>query len=100
MPDSFGSPHAPQAARVEPVPRTADSSAVRRTTDSTRTPRAADPSRPQVPAADQTLRILSFLARQRGPAPASAIAATLGIPRSTVYHLLATLQEHHFVVHL
>ncbi|WP_235007996.1 IclR family transcriptional regulator [Microbacterium timonense] len=56
--------------------------------------------RPQVPAADQTLRILSFLARQRGPAPARAIATALGLPRSTVYHLLATLQEHHFVVHL
>lgn len=57
-------------------------------------------SRPQVPAADQTLRILSFLARQRGPAPALTIATALGIPRSTVYHLLATLQEHQFVVHL
>jgi len=56
--------------------------------------------RPQVPAADQTLRILSFLARQRGPAPARSIATALGIPRSTVYHLLATLQEHQFVVHL
>jgi DNA-binding IclR family transcriptional regulator len=53
-----------------------------------------------VPAADQTLRILSFLARQRGPAPARAIAQGLGIPRSSVYHLLTTLQEHHFVVHL
>lgn len=57
-------------------------------------------ARPQVPAADQTLRILSFLARQRGPAPARSIATALGIPRSTVYHLLATLQEHQFVVHL
>ncbi|MDF2562641.1 MAG: iclR [Microbacterium sp.] len=53
-----------------------------------------------MPAADQTLRILSFLARQRGPAPARSIATALGIPRSTVYHLLATLLEHHFVVHL
>ncbi|WP_426320631.1 IclR family transcriptional regulator [Microbacterium sp. E-13] len=56
--------------------------------------------RPQVPAADQTLRILSFLARQRGPVPARSIATGLGIPRSSVYHLLATLEEHHFVVHL
>ncbi|MFK4836855.1 IclR family transcriptional regulator [Microbacterium sp. ZW T2_14] len=63
-------------------------------------PPVADPARPQVPAADQTLRILSFLARQRGPAPARAIATALGIPRSTVYHLLTTLQEHQFVVHL
>ncbi|MBW9121730.1 IclR family transcriptional regulator [Microbacterium trichothecenolyticum] len=57
-------------------------------------------ARPQVPAADQTLRILSYLARQRGPVPARTIATTLGIPRSTVYHLLAALQEHQFVVHL
>lgn len=81
----------PDSQQISPDPRTADSS---------RDPRPAAPGRPQVPAADQTLRILSFLARQRGPAPASAIATALGIPRSSVYHLLATLQEHHFVVHL
>lgn len=28
------------------------------------------------------------------------MATTLGIPRSTVYHLLATLEQHGFVVHL
>jgi len=55
---------------------------------------------PQVPAADQTLRILSFLARQRGPVAARTIADALDIPRSSVYHLLRTLAEHGFVVHL
>jgi DNA-binding IclR family transcriptional regulator len=60
----------------------------------------ATAGRPQVPAADQTLRILSFLARQRGPVPARTVATALGIPRSSVYHLLAALQEHQFVVHL
>ncbi|MFB8145310.1 IclR family transcriptional regulator [Microbacterium sp. NPDC056003] len=55
---------------------------------------------PQVPAADQTLRILSFLARQRGPVAASTIATTLGIPRSSTYHLLAALEAHGFVIHL
>ncbi|MDR7186765.1 DNA-binding IclR family transcriptional regulator [Microbacterium trichothecenolyticum] len=53
-----------------------------------------------MPAADQTLRILSYLARQRGPVPARTIATALDLPRSTVYHLLAALQEHQFVVHL
>ncbi len=53
-----------------------------------------------MPAADQTLRILSYLARQRGPVPARTIATALGLPRSTVYHLLGALQEHQFVVHL
>lgn len=57
-------------------------------------------TRPQVPAADQTLRILAFLARQRGPVAARTVADQLAIPRSSVYHLLATLQEHGFVVHL
>lgn len=55
---------------------------------------------PQVPAADQTLRILSFLARQRGPVAARTIAQALGIPRSSAYHLLRTLAAHGFVVHL
>ncbi|MFC6356012.1 IclR family transcriptional regulator [Luethyella okanaganae] len=54
----------------------------------------------QVPAADATLRILSHLAAQRGPVQASTIATALNLPRSTVYHLLAVLQEHGFVVHL
>ena len=63
-------------------------------------PRLADARRPQVPAADQTLRILTFLARQRGPVAAATLAAQLGIPRSSAYHLLATLEQHGFVVHL
>lgn len=55
---------------------------------------------PQVPAADQTLRILAFLARQRGPVAARTVSESLGIPRSTVYHLLAAMAQHGFVVHL
>ncbi|WP_394289397.1 IclR family transcriptional regulator, partial [Microbacterium sp.] len=61
-------------------------------------PDSAD--RPQVPAADQTLRILAFLSHQRGPVAAQTIAGQLGIPRSTVYHLLAAMAGHGFVVHL
>ncbi len=57
-------------------------------------------SDPKVPAADQTLRILSLLARSRGPVPASMIATQLDLPRSTVYQLLTTLQEHGYVLHL
>jgi len=59
-----------------------------------------DIPRPQVPAADQTLRMLSFLARQPGPVAAQTMATSLGIPRSTTYHLLATLEQHGYVVHL
>ena len=54
----------------------------------------------KVPAADQTLRILRHLTTARGPLPASMIATQLGLPRSTVYHLLGALQEHGFVMHL
>lgn len=57
-------------------------------------------TRAQVPAADQTLRILRHLARRPAPIAASALARDLGIPRSTVYHLLAALEAHGFVVHL
>ena len=58
------------------------------------------PPATKVPAADQTLRILSLLARSRGPMAASMIATQLELPRSTVYHLLTTLQQHGFVMHL
>lgn len=53
-----------------------------------------------VPAADQTLRILTMMSRARGPLAASVIAKALGIPRSTVYQLLDTLQVNGFVVHV
>jgi DNA-binding IclR family transcriptional regulator len=54
----------------------------------------------RVPAADQTLRILTHLARHAGPLPAARIAADLDLPRSTVYHLLDVLRARGFVVHL
>lgn len=66
----------------------------------TGSPANAPDDRPQVPAAEHTLRILRFLARRAGPVAASALARELDIPRSTVYHLLATLEAHGFVVHL
>lgn len=53
-----------------------------------------------VPAAQQTVAILRFLAHQAGPVPAATIARELGLPRSTAYHLLSTLQDEGFVVHL
>ncbi|GAB3673053.1 IclR family transcriptional regulator [Angustibacter aerolatus] len=53
-----------------------------------------------VPAAEQTLQVLTHLARHAGPIPAGRIAADLGLPRSTTYHLLAVLQRAGFVVHL
>lgn len=55
---------------------------------------------PQVPAADQTLRILRHLATRPAPVAASAIARDLELPRSSVHHLLNTLADHGFVLHL
>ena len=52
------------------------------------------------PAASQALAVLRLLARHTEPVPASAIARDLGLPRSSVYHLLAVLRDQGFVVHL
>nr|BFF21058.1 hypothetical protein GCM10025730_45790 [Promicromonospora thailandica] len=52
-----------------------------------------------VPAARSTARLLSFLAAQPGPVPAGAIAHGLGLPRSSVYHLLSVLRDEGFVRH-
>lgn len=60
----------------------------------------SSPRGPQVPAADQTLRILRHLATRPAPVAASAIARDLALPRSTVHHLLNTLAGHGFVLHL
>jgi DNA-binding IclR family transcriptional regulator len=52
------------------------------------------------PAASQALSVLGLLARHTEPVPASAIARDLGLPRSTIYHLLGVLRDQGFVVHL
>ena len=54
----------------------------------------------RVPAAEQTLAVLRHLAAAPAPVPAAAIARDLGLPRSTVYHLLRVLSDAGFVVHL
>jgi DNA-binding IclR family transcriptional regulator len=54
----------------------------------------------KVPAAERTLAVLRFLASQPRPVPAAAIARDLGLPRSTLYHLLAVLERERFVTHL
>jgi DNA-binding IclR family transcriptional regulator len=45
------------------------------------------------------LRILSYLARQRGPVAASSIARDLAIPRSALYRLLGALTDHGYAIH-
>jgi DNA-binding IclR family transcriptional regulator len=52
-----------------------------------------------VPAAEQTLGILRYLANQASPVAAAVISRSLSLPRSTTYHLLETLIASGFVVH-
>ncbi|MDV3127295.1 IclR family transcriptional regulator [Mycobacterium sp. 21AC1] len=52
------------------------------------------------PAVGRSLKVLLALAARTGPVSAATLAREIGIPRSTVYHLLEVLIEHHFVVHL
>jgi len=52
------------------------------------------------PAAGQALDVLAFIARRGEPVPAAAIARDLGLPRSSVYHLLAVLVDRGYVRHL
>lgn len=59
----------------------------------------SDDGRSKVPAADSTLAMLTFLARQSRPVAASRIAAALDLPRSTTYDLLAVLTARGFVIH-
>lgn len=58
------------------------------------------PARPKVPAAAQVLAVLRYVASQAGPVGASVIARDVGLPRSTTYHLIATLIDDGFLVHL
>lgn len=54
----------------------------------------------QVPAATRTLRVLRFLAGQADPVPLDRIMRACDLPRSTAYHLLNTMIDEGFVVHL
>ncbi|WP_242901283.1 IclR family transcriptional regulator [Actinomadura terrae] len=54
----------------------------------------------QVPAARRALAVLRLLAGAPGPLPASAIARSLGLPRSSAYHLLTAMAEDGFVAYL
>lgn len=53
-----------------------------------------------VPASTRTLRVLTFLATQPGPVPMERIAAAVGLPRSSAYHLLKAMAAEGFVAHL
>lgn len=52
------------------------------------------------PAAGQALDLLTLLARHAEPVPAATLVRESGLPRSSVYHLLAVLREHGFAAHL
>ncbi|YAL83024.1 IclR family transcriptional regulator [Dermacoccaceae bacterium W4C1] len=52
------------------------------------------------PAAGQALTLLGLLAGHAEPVPAATLVRESGLPRSSVYHLLAVLREHGFASHL
>lgn len=52
------------------------------------------------PAVRQAVAVLRRLAASPDPVPASALARALGVPRSSMYHLLAVLADEGLVVHL
>jgi DNA-binding IclR family transcriptional regulator len=54
----------------------------------------------QVPAARRALAVLRLLASSAQPLAASAIARSLGLPRSSTYHLLTAMAEDGFVTYL
>ncbi|MFN8192968.1 MAG: IclR family transcriptional regulator [Nocardioidaceae bacterium] len=54
----------------------------------------------QVPAATRALRVLRFLASQPDPVPLDRVMRACQLPRSTAYHLLNTMIDEGFVVHL
>jgi DNA-binding IclR family transcriptional regulator len=54
---------------------------------------------PDIPAARNTLRVLGYLARRSGPARAATLARDLGLPRSSVYQLIAVMMDEGFLVH-
>ena len=51
------------------------------------------------PAAANALDVLEHLSRHAEPLPAAAIARDLGLPRSSVYHLLKVLHGRGYVTH-
>ena len=53
-----------------------------------------------VPAATRTLRVLRYLASQPDPVSLERLAAAVGLPRSTAYHLLRAMIDEGFVAHL
>jgi DNA-binding IclR family transcriptional regulator len=54
----------------------------------------------QVPAASRALRVLRYLASQPDPVPLMSIMRACDLPRSTAYHLVSTMIDEGFVVHL
>jgi DNA-binding IclR family transcriptional regulator len=54
---------------------------------------------PDIPAARNTLRVLGYLAQRSGPVRAATLARDLGLPRSSVYQLIAVMMDEGFLVH-
>lgn len=60
---------------------------------------AAIQTNSKVPAAYRTVAVLQALAKAGAPITATALAAKVGVPRSSIYQLLEVLEASGFVIH-
>ena len=51
-----------------------------------------------IPSLDRALQVLDLLATQEGGSTLAELARTTGIPKSTLFRILVTLQKHHCVI--
>ncbi|TDD53154.1 IclR family transcriptional regulator [Saccharopolyspora elongata] len=61
---------------------------------------AAGRTKDKVPSVRQAIAVLRRLSASPDPLPAAALARSLGVPRSSMYHLLSVLVDEGLVVHL
>src|SRR4051794_22627547 len=93
-----GGPARARSNTMSPSHRAAGARSQPRTADSVPDTRQEEDAG-MVPAARQVLALLDALARQPGPVPAGVLVRELGLPRSTVYHLLGELTAAGLAVH-
>jgi DNA-binding IclR family transcriptional regulator len=67
--------------------------------DAVTTLEAAQLADTKVPAAARTVAVLQALAKAGAPITATALAAKVGVPRSSIYQLLEVLEGSGFVIH-
>lgn len=60
---------------------------------------AGSMTRSSVKSAERALEVLTFLGTTPSPVPAAVISRTVGLPKSSTYHLLNVMRDRGFVAH-